>query len=127
MITVEHRTVTGESGMSKRYEPCPYCDWRDLLTAKQTIILAIQGGNITVIEIATKLSELGVHFKPAENEIRARLSELRKDGLVYEEWKGGQVWQLSAAGTLKAADITPQLRDDELELFAGLSATEAKP
>ena len=99
-------------------EPCPYCDWRNLLTAKETILLVIQGGTLTVSRIAAKLWDLGVRFKPAENEVRARLCELRKQRMVCEVWRGGQVWQLSPAGEAEAADVTPQLCDEELELFS---------
>ncbi len=97
---------------------CPYCDWRDLLTAKETILLVIHGGTITVSGIAAKLWDLGVKFKPAENEVRARLSELRKQQMVCEEWRGGQVWQLTGPGELKAANVTPQLYDEELDQFS---------
>jgi hypothetical protein len=65
-----------------------------------------------------KLRDLGVRLKPAQNEVRARLSELRKQNLVREEWKGGQAWSVTEHGELEIAEVTPQLRDDDLELFA---------
>ncbi len=104
--------------MPKEKTCCPYCDWRDLLTAKETILLVIQGGTATVSGIAAKLWDLGVKFKPAENEVRARLSELRKQQMVCEAWRGGQTWRLTGTGEMKLADITSQLRDDELGFFS---------
>jgi hypothetical protein len=80
--------------------------------------LVIHGGTTTVSGIAAKLCDLGVKFKPAENEVRARLSELRRLQMVHEEWRGGQVWALSELGGQRVADITPQLFDEELELFS---------
>lgn len=94
------------------------CDWRNLLSAQETILLVLQGGTATVTGISMKLWDLGVRFKPAENEVRARLSELRKRRLVQEAWKGGQVWMLTEIGEGRMADITPQLYDRDLELFS---------
>lgn len=73
---------------------------------------------MTVSGIAAKLWDLAVKFKPAENEVRARLCELRKQQMIHEAWQGGQVWQLTGPGELKAADVTPQLYDEELEQFS---------
>jgi hypothetical protein len=42
----------------KQENPCPYCDWRDLLSAKEAILLVIHGGTITVSGIAAKLWDL---------------------------------------------------------------------
>jgi CTP-dependent riboflavin kinase len=95
-----------------------YCDWRDLLTAKETILLVLQGGTGTVSGISAKLWDLGVKFKPAENEVRARLSELRKQQMVQEEWRGGQVWSVTEQGEEAIAQVTPQLHDADLELFS---------
>jgi CTP-dependent riboflavin kinase len=87
------------------------------LTAKETILLVIHGGTVTVSEISVSLQDLGVRFKATENEVRARLSELRKQQMVREEWKGGQVWALTDSGEMHIADVTPQLYDDELAGF----------
>ena len=95
--------------------PCSHCDWRDLLTAKETILLVIQGGTGTVSGISVKLRDLRVKWKPAENEVRARLSELRHQQMVQED---DQIWDLSEVGEGRAAEVTPQLRDAELELFS---------
>ena len=65
-----------------------------------------------------KLRDLGVKFKPAENEVRARLSELRHLQMVQEEWRGGQVWALSEVGEEMVTEITPHLHDADLELFS---------
>ena len=59
-----------------------------------------------------------MRFKPAENEVRARLSELRQQQMVREAWRGGQVWELSELGGQRVAEITPQLYDEELGLFS---------
>ena len=97
---------------------CAYCDWHDLLTAKETILLVLQGGTVTISGISVKLWDLGVRFKPAENEVRARLSELRNLGMVREAWQGGQVWRLTDLGEHELAEITPHLYDDELAGFS---------
>lgn len=67
--------------------------------------------------MSVKLRDLGVKWKTAENEVRARLSELRNNGAVCEEWRGGQVWSLTDHGEQALAEITPQLYDDELAAF----------
>ena len=59
-----------------------------LLTAKETILLVIQGGSATVSDISVKLRDLGVKWKPAENEVRARLSELRRLQMVQGGMEG---------------------------------------
>lgn len=99
-------------------ERCKYCDWRDLLTAKETVLLVIQGGTVTVPGMSVKLRDLGVRWKPAENEVRARLSELRHRGMVCEEWRGGQAWRLTDVGEEELASVTRVLYDDELAQFA---------
>lgn len=103
---------------SRRHERCRVCDWRDLLTAKETVLLAIQGNTVTVTGISIKLHDLGVRWQTRENEVRARLSELRHDGMVRQEWRGGQVWALTELGRESVAGITPQLYDEELESFS---------
>jgi hypothetical protein len=71
-----------------------------------------------VTSMSLKLHDLGVRWKYYENEIRARLSELRKLGMVREAWQRGQVWQLTDLGERELAEITPQLYDDELAGFS---------
>jgi hypothetical protein len=81
------------------------------------VLLAIQGGSVTVTAMLIKLHDLGVRWKCYENEIRARLSELRHLGLVTQDWKGG-AWHLTDRGERDLAEITPQLYDDELSAFS---------
>ena len=104
--------------MVARRTRCPYCDWRDLLTAKETVLLAIHGGTVTVSGMSVKLRDLGVKWKSVENEVRARLSELRNLRMVREAWQGGQVWRLTDLGEHELAEITPHLYDDELAGFS---------
>jgi hypothetical protein len=68
--------------------------------------------------MSVKLRDLGVKWKSTENEVRARLSELRRLGMVGELWQGGQVWHLTDLGEHELAEITPQLYDDELACFS---------
>jgi hypothetical protein len=94
----------------------PLPNQRFNLTAKQNILLAIHGaGNIAHAEqIARRLGMIGVGFKPAENEIRARLSELAREGLVFHQ---GDDWFLTGAGQERVTEMTSKFSDEELELF----------
>jgi hypothetical protein len=71
-----------------------------------------------VTSMSVKLYDLGVRWKCYENEVRARLSEFRKLGMVREEWQRGQVWHLMDLGEHQLAEITPQLYDDEIAGFS---------
>jgi hypothetical protein len=87
------------------------------VTCRESVLLAIQGGSVTVTAISIKLHDLGVRWKCYENEVRARLSELRHLGLVTQDWNGGQ-WHLTDSGEHALAEITPHLYVDELSAFS---------
>jgi hypothetical protein len=91
------------------------------LTSKQTILIMIQSlqaihVNPTVPEIAKHLKLLGVGFKPAENEIRARLGELQKTGDVTLQPEN-KAWILTDKGVFMTAGITAAISDEELARF----------
>lgn len=92
------------------------------LTSKQNILVMMQSLQAihvdpTVPELAKRLKLLGVPFKAAENEIRARLAELRKSGEVAL-WPDNKTWVLTDYGVVMTAGITAFISDEELELFA---------
>jgi hypothetical protein len=88
------------------------------VTCQESVLLAIQGGSLTVTAMSIKLHDLDVKWKCVKNEVRAKLSELRKVGMVREEWQGGQVWRLMYLGEQSLAEITSQLYDDEVASFS---------
>jgi hypothetical protein len=82
------------------------------------IAATIFSGTSSIAGITAKLNRLG---RPVtESTVRARLADMRSFGLVEPDRGSARYvgYSLTALGDMAAPDITAQLTDDQLELFA---------
>jgi DNA-binding HxlR family transcriptional regulator len=88
------------------------------LTHTQLILVTIFSGVARTPAIQHKLNMLGMPV--SENTVRARLSEMKAQGLIADDWviEAGPRYILSCVGELAAVEVTSQLTDAQLELFA---------